>query len=136
VSLERRPAGGPWQKLTDLAVGADGAFGLPFKGERTTDYRLSTARLKSAPLRVKVASRVTLKAAPGGVSGVVRPVLPGVIVTIQRQAGTRWTPAGTATVDEQGAYTAELALEPGVYRARVAPRPGYAVGLSKTLTVE
>ena len=133
VVLERSTGGRGWEPVRKLGRGA---FAVPFRAEQTTDFRLTGRGVVGSVLRVKVASRVTLKTAPGGVSGVVRPLLPGVTVTIQRQAGTRWTPAGTATVDEQGVYSTELALAPGVYRARVAPRPGYAVGLSKTLSVE
>ena len=132
VVLERSVSGSGWEPVRPLGKGP---FAVPFRAEQTTDFRLTGRGVVGSVLRVKVASRVTLKTAPGGVSGLVRPVLPGVIVTIQRQEGKRWTSAGTSTVDEQGAYTTELALAPGVYRARVAPRPGYALGLSKTLTV-
>ena len=135
VALERKPAGGAWEKVTDLAVGADGSFVLPFRGERTTDYRLATAKLKAAPLRVRVAPRVTLKPHLGLLSGIVRPILPGATVALQRQDGSRWTNVATATVNDQGEYFAQVDLAPGIYRARVAPRPGYAVGLSRTLSV-
>jgi hypothetical protein len=78
---------------------------------------------------------VTLKPHVGVLSGIVRPILPGAIVALQRQAGFRWANVATATVNDQGEYFAELDLAPGIYRARVAPRPGYAVGLSRTLSV-
>jgi stage II sporulation protein D len=135
VALERRPAGGAWEKVTDLAVAADGSFVLPFRGERTTDYRLATAKLKAAPLRVQVAPRVTLKPHLGVLSGIVRPILPGAVVALQRQDGFRWTDVAKAAVNDRGEYFAELDLAPGIYRARVASRPGYAVGLSRTLSV-
>ncbi|MEX1358662.1 MAG: SpoIID/LytB domain-containing protein [Gaiellaceae bacterium] len=137
VALERKPAGAAWEKVTDLVVAADGSFVLPFRGERTTDYRLATAKLKAAPLRVAVAPNVKLKAgaSPGTLQGTVRPVFPGATVVVQRQEGSRWITAGTAVVDDAGAFEATLELAPGSYRARLAPRPGYAVGLSRTLSV-
>lgn len=135
VTLERRPAGGSWETVADLALGADGSFALPFRGERTTDYRLATAKLKAAPARVTVAPRVTLKAEVGVLQGTVRPALPGAVVLVQRQDGPGWKTVAKAPVDLQGAFFAELDLVPGTYRARLAPRPGYAVGLSRTLSV-
>jgi len=134
VALERK-AGGAWEKVTDLPVAADGSFVLPFRGERTTDFRLASAKLKSAPLRVQVAPRVTLKADLGVLSGTVRPLLPAAVVVLERQDGFRWRKVVTAAVDEQGAYSAEVELTPGLYRARIAPSPGYAVGVSRTLSV-
>jgi stage II sporulation protein D len=135
VVLERKPAGGAWEKVTDLAVAADGSFVLPFRGERTTEFRLAAAKLKSAPLRVPVAPRVTLKADLGVLSGTVRPLLPGAVVVLERQDGFRWRKVVNAAVAEEGAYSAEVELTPGLYRARIAPRSGYAVGVSRTLSV-
>ena len=137
VTLERKPAGASWERVTELALGADGSFVLPFRGERTTDYRLATAKLRTAALRVAVAPKVKLTAgaSPGTLQGTVRPVFPGATVVVQRQEGFRWVTAATAPVGDSGAFEATLELAPGTYRARLAPRPGYAVGLSRTLSV-
>ncbi len=136
VTLERRPFGGSWEKMANLALAADGTFAVPFKAERTTDYRLATAKLKGAIARVPVAPRVTLEAHLGVLQGAVRPVLPGAVVILQRQDGSRWTSVGTALVDELGAFlSSEIELSRGVYRARLAPPPGYAAGLSRTLSI-
>jgi stage II sporulation protein D len=135
VALERKPAGGAWGRVTDVAVAGNGSFVLPFRGERTTDYRLTATNLKSAPVRVRVAPRVTLQAPLGVLSGVVRPSLPGTLVVLQRLDGLRWRNIATANLNDQGEYSAEVELAPGAYRARTAPRAGYAVGLSRTLSV-
>ena len=136
TTLERRPIGGSWEKVAGLALGADGSFAVPFRAERTTDYRLATSKLKGAIARVPVAPRVTLKAELGVVQGTVTPVLSGAIVLVQRLQGLRWTTIAKPLVDAEGAYTTEqLELSPGAYRARVAPSPGYAAGVSRTLSV-
>jgi stage II sporulation protein D len=135
TAMERRPTGGSWEKLADLAPAKDGTFARPFRGDRTTDYRLVTATLKAAPLRVSVAPRLTLTAHLGVLSGVVRPVMPGAVVILQRREGSRWVKVAAADVDGQGAFIAELDLVSAPYRARLAARSGYAVGISRTLNV-
>ncbi|MEX2210310.1 MAG: SpoIID/LytB domain-containing protein [Gaiellaceae bacterium] len=129
VTLERRALGGAWEPVTAVAKGE---FAVPFRAEQTADYRLVTSKLKGAPLRVQVAPRVTLKEP---FRGTVRPVLPGAIVVVQRREGARWVSAATATVDEQGAYEVSLEPAPGTYRVRLAPGSGFAVGISRTLSV-
>jgi stage II sporulation protein D len=137
VTLERKGAGGIWEKIADVRPGGKGVFEHVFKGERTADYRLATATLKGAPLRVPVAPSLKLRlgTAPGTLEGTVRPVFAGTGVVVQRQEGTRWLPAGTALVDERGAFQAVLDVVPGTYRARLAPRAGYAAALSRPLSV-
>jgi stage II sporulation protein D len=137
VTLERRQAGSAWQKVARLALARDGSFALPFKGERTTDFRLVATALKTAPVRVPVAPNLRLRpvSTPGLVEGTVRPAFPGATVGIQRLQGARWVAAGSAVVDDQGSFAATVAELPGTYRARLAPRPGYAAALSQPLIV-
>jgi stage II sporulation protein D len=137
VTLERTGSGGRWEKVADVRPGGKGVFEHVFKGERTADYRLATAKLKGASLRIPVAPSLKLRlgSAPGTLEGTVRPVFPGMAVVVQRREGTRWVQAGTAVVDEGGAFQAALDLVPGTYRARLAALPGYAAALSRQLSI-
>lgn len=124
--LQRRALGGAWEQPAPRS----------FRAEQTADYRLATPKLKGAVLRVPVAPRVKLSAAEGALHGSVRPVMPGAVVLVQRLEGLRWTTIAKPLVDDEGAYTTEqLELSPGAYRARVAPRLGYAAGVSRSLSV-
>ena len=110
---------------------ATGAFQLTETPEASTDYRLVAGKANGPPLHVGVAPLVTLTALPGsaGVSGTVQPLLTGATVGLQQQVGTAWTTVTTATVDESGNFQAIFPLQAGaLYRARVAPGQGFAVG--------
>ena len=136
VVLQRKEPGGRWERVAGLQLGEDGTFALPASKPRATAfYRLVAAGLASAPLRVAVAPAVGLKLAEGSFQGRVRPLLPGAKVVLQRRQGTRWVPAGTAVLDDKGAYVVAGSRGPGTYRARIAPGRGYAVGLSRALAV-
>jgi len=136
ASLERRPPGGSWAKVGMVAA-KNGSFAKPVRGQMTADYRLTAGKLKSGPVRLVVAPKLKLKLGdvPGAVAGIVRPVFRGASVVLQQRDGARWTRAGTARVDEAGSFGAELSLPPGTYRARLAPRAGYAAGVSQPLVV-
>jgi hypothetical protein len=69
------------------------------------------------------------------VSGLVKPLLPGAAVQLQRQAGTAWTTVARTTVGSDGSFGASVNLAPGAYRARVVAGKGFAVGLSAILQV-
>jgi hypothetical protein len=129
VVLQRRSIGGAWETVSQVLKGE---FAVPFHAEQTADYRLVTTRLRGAVLRVDVAPRVALKEP---FRGTVRPILPGTVVVIQRQEGNRWVEAANAAVDDQGAFEAVLEPAPGAYRARVAAGGGFAVGISRTLSI-
>jgi stage II sporulation protein D len=138
VTLEQRVSGKLWEPAARLKPGAGGAVVATVKPLVSTDYRLSvSATLVGAPIRVSVAPRIRL--APATVAtalrGLVRPVLPGARVDIQRLAGSSWRAAASTTVDEAGAFEAQLALTPGTYRARVAPGHGLVAGVSPALQV-
>ena len=113
---------------------------LPRRSEPlvSTEYRLSApAKLFGAPIRVSVAPRIRLTPATVATSlrGLVRPVILGARVDIQRLDGSSWRPAATASVDATGAFEARLDLTPGMYRARVAPGHGLVAGFSPALQV-
>ncbi len=136
VVLQRRGIGGTWEQVAELKPAENGTFALPpFKPAATASYRLAAGRVASAPLRVAVAPRVGLQAGAGLLRGTARPVLPGATVVVQRQEGARWVQAGSAVLDDRGAFVVALDLVPGTYRARLAPGRGFAAGLSRTLSV-
>ena len=135
--LQERPSGGTWQPAG--AVGADpgGAFLLTETPEASTDYRLVAGKVVGPLLHVGVAPLVTIEALPGsaGVSGTVQPLLTGATVGLQQQVGTAWTTLATATVDDSGTFQALYPLQAGaLYRARVAPGQGFAVGVTEPMS--
>ncbi len=137
VLLERRAPGEDWVAAGTTRAAADGSFAVRLKPKMSTFYRLALEDLRSPAVRVAVAPFVRLRAAAGagGLRGVVRPALPGNLVTVQRLRGTAWKPLRSARVDDAGRFEAALILRPGSYRARVAPGLGLAAGTSAVLTV-
>jgi stage II sporulation protein D len=138
VTLEQRVSGALWEPAARLKPGAGGAIVATVKPLASTDYRLAaSAKLFGAPIRVAVAPRIRLSPATVATSlrGLVRPVIPGARVDIQRLDGSSWRPVATASVDQAGAFEAQLNLTPGTYRARVAPGRGLVAGFSPALQV-
>jgi SpoIID/LytB domain protein len=134
VLLEERPAGGSWRSLKTVA-GSN--FTTPVRPQVTTDYRLTAGDARSGVVRVGVAPHVRLVSAAAGTEmrGVVRPLVPGARVEIQRLGGVSWKTVARTTVDEEGKFEVVLLLEPGSYRARVAPGRGLVPGMSAVLDV-
>jgi stage II sporulation protein D len=139
VALEQRPVGASWQAVSGVTAGRDGAVALVAKPTITTDYRLATSSVAAAPVRVAVAPRVRFYAdkTPGQLRGLVRPVLAGAAVQIQRQDETTgsWTTVATTAVGASGDFETALELDAGVYRARVAAVKGFAAGTTPPLHV-
>jgi len=136
VYLEARASGGGWKSLGRLKV-KNGVVTTTVRPKLTTDYRLQSGGFRSAVVRVPVAPLVTLVAGNDGVSisGVVKPVVSGENVDVQRLDPNGWTTVVSATTGSSGSFQATLDLQPGSYRARVAAAHGYVTGISKTLTV-
>ncbi len=138
-TLQSRTAGGTWLTIGPVAPDATGAFQVAETPETSTDYRIVAGKATGTPLHVGVAPLVTIEALPGnaGVSGTVQPLLPGATVGLQQQVGTAWTTVTTATVDDSGNFQAIYPLQVGiVYRARVAPGQGFAVGVTDPLSAQ
>jgi len=129
VSLERRLPGGGWERATRVAKGD---FAVPLRVEQTAHYRLTAGGVLGAVVKVAVAPRVTMNEP---LRGTVRPVWNGAVVEVQRQEGRRWVSFTTTTLDDAGRFDAGPDAPPGTYRARFAPRGGFAVGFSRPLTV-
>jgi hypothetical protein len=104
----------------------------------TTDYRISSGIARSGVVRLSVAPAVRLTASSDrtAVTGLVKPVLAGAAVQVQRQGNAgSWTTVATTNVTSDGAFGASVDLRPGTYRARVIAGNGFAAGLSPVLTV-
>jgi stage II sporulation protein D len=138
VRLEQRVSRTIWEPAARVAAGPNGAVEVAVKPLVSTDYRLAvSSKVFGQPVRVAVAPRVRLEPVtdPATVRGLVRPVVPGVRVDVQRLVGSSWRVVGTTTVDVAGAFEASVQLTPGTYRARVAPGRGLVPGVSPVLRV-
>lgn len=129
VTLEERPAGGSWRALRSVS---GPTFTTPVRPQVTTYYRLTLGDARSGVVRVGVAPRVRLVTALAGTElrGVVRPLVPGARVEIQRLGGVSWNTVARTTVNEEGKFEVAQLLEPGTYRARVSPGRGLVPGTS------
>ena len=137
VTLESRSYGGEWKTLAVLKS-RGGKVTATLSPKVTTDYRISSGIARSAVVRLSVAPSVRLTASSDrtAVTGLVKPLLPGAAVQVQRQGnGGTWTTVSTASVTADGVFEASVDLSPGNYRARVVAAKGFAAGLSPVLTV-
>ncbi len=135
--LQQRVTGGSWETAGVVSPDPSGAFELTVTPAASADYRLVAGKAAGPLLHVGVAPLVTVSAMPGsaGVSGTVEPLLTGATVGLQQQVGTAWTTVTTATVDESGNFEALYPLQAGVlYRVRVAPGQGFAVGVTEPMS--
>lgn len=138
VTLEQRTAtASAWTRAATVSPARGGALAVSVRPSLTTSYRLAVGLQRTAPVRVAVAPLVRLSADPSLTSlhGVIRPVLPGARVDLQRLAGSEWRTAATTRVDAQGSFAATLELQTGRYRARVTAGRGYVPGTTAPLEV-
>jgi stage II sporulation protein D len=134
VVLEERPAGESWRPLRSVS-GA--SFTVPVRPQVATSYRLVAGTARSGVVRLGVMPHVRLASAAAGTElrGVVRPLLPGARVEIQRLGGVSWTTVARTTVNEEGKFVVAVLLETGSYRARVSPGRGLVPGTSAVIDV-
>lgn len=133
-TLETR-FGAVWVPGPAVKVAPDGTFTVKLRPTLTGTVRLSAGTIVGPALRVPVAPRVTLVTTPTGVSGKVAPFEEGAEARLEQQQGSKWVPVGTATVAADGTFAFDAALEPGAYRASVAPPTGLVRGTSPFLQV-
>jgi stage II sporulation protein D len=136
VTLESRPYGGQWKPLAPL-TSRSGQVAATLSPKVSTDYRLSTGEIRSGVVRLSVAPfvRITASIDRLSVSGLVRPLLPNAAVQVQRLTAGTWTTVARTTVGDDGTFSGDVELTQGAYRARVVSGKGFAIGLSKVLTV-
>jgi stage II sporulation protein D len=136
VTLQQR-TGNTWQSVGTVTPGVDGSLSISVRPTSSTLYRLVSSKVTGSSARVAVAPLVRLvpPRTQQELHGTIRPALGGAAVAIQRQQGTSWTTVARTSVDASGAFTAQLQLTAGTYRARVAPGHGLAAGVSPVLQV-
>jgi hypothetical protein len=139
LRLEQRPAD-PTARASVRAVRADatGAFSLPFKAAGPAVFRLLGGGLTSPATSLAVAPVVGLKVAAdySGLTGTIRPKLPGTSVQIQQaKAGGGWSALARTTVASSGGFSVPVDVTPGTYRARVAAAHGWAGAVSPKVVV-
>lgn len=129
--------GAAWSPVGALVPQAGGLVSLSVKPGRTTRYRIEIEGAASPALLLQVAPRLQLvqPAEPGALAGTVRPKLAGTVIVIERKTGSGWTSVADATVDQAGAFRAELAIVPGSYRARSPASAAFAAGITAVLQV-
>ncbi len=139
LRLEQRPAD-PTARASVRAVRADatGAFSLPFKAASPASFRLLGGGLTSPETSLAVAPVVGLKVAAdySGLTGTIRPKLPGTSVQIQQaKASGGWSALARTTVASSGQFSVPFDVTPGTYRARVAAAHGWAGAVSPKVVV-
>ncbi|HEY8842939.1 MAG TPA: SpoIID/LytB domain-containing protein [Gaiellaceae bacterium] len=136
VTLESRPFGGQWKPLAPLAS-KSGQVAATLSPKVTTDYRLSMGEIRSGVVRLSVAPFVRIAASSDhlSITGLARPLLPNAAVQVQKLVGNAWTTVARTTIGNDGTFIGDVELTPGTYRARVVAGKGFAIGLSKVLTV-
>ena len=133
--LASSQSGATWTPVGPLQRETSGVASVVVKPERTLRYRIEVKGAASPPILLRVAPRVQLQpSADGtGLSGTVRPRLPGADVTIERRRGSAWAEVARVKVDKTGSFLAALAISPGSYRARVAATDGFVEGVTPVL---
>jgi stage II sporulation protein D len=139
ATIEQRPAGtSAWTPFAKIVAAKDGTFALAVKPKTTTSYRVALGTARGQPVRVPVAPLVRfypLRAAATELRGLVRPVLPGARVDVQRLDGTQWRTLKSVQVDDRGDFAASFQLATGSYRARAIPGRGFVPGTTRVLQV-
>ncbi|MDX6511926.1 MAG: hypothetical protein QOE36_1430, partial [Gaiellaceae bacterium] len=136
--LQQRPPHGTWTSSGALAVAQDGTLGVVVKPAAATEYRLAVNGVAASgvvKISVQPVVRLTPPTDPTTLRGTFKPALENTLVQVQRNDGVAWRTVATARSSADGAFAAQLTLNPGNYRARVAPGHGLAVGLSQILKV-
>ena len=139
AAVEQRAATSPaWTPLAPIVPAKDGTFALTVKPTVTTSYRIALGTARTLPLRVPVAPLVRFyppRAAAAELRGLVRPLLPGARVDVQRLDGTVWRIVSSVQVDVRGDFDAPIQLASGSYRARVIAGRGFVPGTTRVLQV-
>jgi stage II sporulation protein D len=129
VSLEQKVYTAPWQTVSPVTPPLDGAMRVTVRPTIQTDYRIGTAALAAAFVRIRVSPLVAITSSAGGqVQGTVQPLLPEAPIEVQTQnPDLTWSPVTTGFVNADGTFAVPVTLTAGsVYRLLVTPGKGYA----------
>jgi stage II sporulation protein D len=138
VRLEQRLVGaGVWRAVGSVKP-KTGRIAVGVKAAAPTQFRFAAGPVTTPPITLRVAPTVRLQVptGPTALDGRVRPVISKAPVAIQRTRGNGvWATVARTTVDDRGTFAANLAVTPGIYRARVAPGRGWGTAVSAELQV-
>ena len=131
ASVQRRERG-VWRSVARVRPLADGTFAASLRA-LGSELRIAGAQVAAPPVRSRLAPAVRLRDGGGTLEGVVRPALPRALVRVQRRNSSGWRTVGQARVDRRGRFALPDLVEPGRYRAVVAPTRGFLLGTSAPL---
>ena len=136
---QRAPETAEWVVKRDVEIDDDGSFSVAVKAAAPEEFRVTSGTIATPSTRLVVAPRVAVKVSADltTLKGSVRPVLPGRPVQIQRQNATtgRWGTVSKVDATHTGRFAWTPPLLDGTYRARVIASGGWAVGLSKKVSI-
>ena len=136
---QRAPGTAEWVVSRDVEIDDDGSFSVAVKAAAPEEFRVTSGTIATPSTRLVVAPRVAVKVSAdlATLKGSVRPVLPGTPVQIQRQNATtgRWGTVSKVDATRTGRFAWTPPLLDGTYRARVIASGGWAVGLSKKVSI-
>jgi stage II sporulation protein D len=136
---QRAPGTAEWVVKRDVEIDDDGSFSVAVKAAAPEEFRVTSGTIATPSTKLVVAPRVALKVSGDltTLKGSVRPVLPGTPVQIQHQNATtgRWGTVSKVDATRMGRFAWTPQLLDGTYRARVIAGGGWAVGLSKKVSV-
>ncbi|MBA2537658.1 MAG: hypothetical protein H0V20_09560 [Actinobacteria bacterium] len=128
--LERKPYGGSWARMREVAPALGGAWSTNVTPWRTTSYRVVAGGVTGTASRVLVAVRVGFhEPANGQLRGVIGPKRAGASVAIQkRRVDGTWKTLATVSTNADGEFAANVSLRAGTYRAVARLGGGYVAG--------
>jgi stage II sporulation protein D len=136
---QRAPGTAEWVVKRDVETDDDGSFSVAVKAAAPEEFRVTSGTIATPSTKLVVAPRVALKVSVdlATLKGSVRPVLPATPVQIQHQNATtrRWGTVAKVDATRTGRFAWTPQLLDGTYRARVVAGGGWAVGLSKKVSV-
>ncbi|HVR12672.1 MAG TPA: SpoIID/LytB domain-containing protein [Gaiellaceae bacterium] len=136
---QRAPGTAEWVVSRDVDIDDDGSFSVAVKAATPEEFRVTSGTIATPSTRLVVAPRVAVKVSADltTLKGSVRPALPGTPVQIQHQNATtgRWGTVSKVDATRTGRFAWTPRLLDGTYRARVIASGGWAVGLSKKVSV-
>ena len=129
VTLEQR-AGAVWEPAARLKPAPDGTNHRrrPAARHHRLPADVGDVQQHSRPRHRRAARSPPPGDAADGVDGIVRPIIVGARVEIQRLSGSSWRVVARTVLDDRGEFEARLQLVAGTYRAR-DPRPRARAGL-------
>jgi stage II sporulation protein D len=134
-ALVQRLDGSRWRTVAVAKKRRDGRFLARVRPLESGLYRVAGAGIAAPGVRVEVAPRVEARAVEGAVLGRVRPVQAAPRVALQRLAGDDWITFARVPLDAAGDFRLDGELEPGSYRAAVAPAGELVAGASEPFRI-